>query len=307
MCCLNNLYIGGFEMDFLKKIGKKLIFPHIVFVLILFPLSIILLTYSMIFEGIESLISFISYGLSFYALTILCIRIPNILKMIKKFKTENKFIVKYRENVNFRINISLFGSLILNVVYSIFQLCLGLYHKSFWFYSMALYYILLTLVRIYLVMHTKKYKPGDELLAEYKRYNFCGWILLVLNLAVTMMIFFIIYFDRTFYHHQITTIGLAAYTFITFSLSIYNFIKYRKYKSPVYQATKSINLVAACVSMMTLTTTMLTTFGTAEVIKFKKILLSCVGGVISLFILIISFKIIVYTSKKIKDMKLKQE
>ena len=95
-------------MDFLKKIGKKLIFPHIVFVLILFPLSIILLTYSMIFEGIESLISFISYGLSFYALTILCIRIPNILKMIKKFKTENKFIVKYRENVNFRINISLF-------------------------------------------------------------------------------------------------------------------------------------------------------------------------------------------------------
>lgn len=293
-------------MDFLKKLCKKLVFPHIVLVLALFPLSMILLAYAMIFEGTESIVSFISYGLSFYALTILCVRIPDIIKLINRFKTENKFIVKYRENVNFRINISLFGSLILNVAYSVFQLCLGLYHKSFWFYSMALYYILLTLVRTYLVMHTKKYKPGDELLAEYQRYNFCGWILLVLNLAVTMMIFFIIYFDRTFYHHQITTIALAAYTFITFSLSIYNFIKYRKYKSPVYQAAKSINLVAACVSMMTLTTTMLTTFGTEDIIEFKKILLTCVGIVISLFILIIAIQIIIFTNKKIKEMKLKK-
>lgn len=290
-------------MNFLKKVGKKIVFPNLVLVLVLFPLSMLLLAYAMIFEGTESIISFVSYGFSFYALTILCLRIPDIIKMIKKFKTENKFMIKYRENVNFRINISLFGSIILNVAYSIFQLCLGLYHKSFWFYSMALYYILLTLVRTYLVMHTKKYKPGDELLAEYKRYNFCGWILLVLNLAVTMMIFFIIYFDRTFYHHQITTIALATYTFITFTLSIYNFIKYRKYKSPVYQATKSINLVAACVSMMTLTTTMLTTFGTEDIIEFKKILLSCVGGVISLFILIIAIQIINFTTKTIKEMK----
>ena len=293
------------KLNFLKKVGKKIVFPNLVLVLVLFPLSMLLLAYAMIFEGTESIISFVSYGFSFYALTILCLRIPDIIKMIKKFKTENKFMIKYRENVNFRINISLFGSIILNVSYSIFQLCLGLYHKSFWFYSMALYYILLTLVRTYLVMHTKKYKPGDELLAEYKRYNFCGWILLVLNLAVTMMIFFIIYFDRTFYHHQITTIALATYTFITFTLSIYNFIKYRKYKSPVYQATKSINLVAACVSMMTLTTTMLTTFGTEDIIEFKKILLSCVGGVISLFILIIAIQIINFTTKTIKEMKLK--
>ena len=212
--------------------------------------------------------------------------------------------MKYRENVNFRINISLYGSLTLNIAYSIFQFCLGLYHKSFWFYSMALYYVLLSLVRAYLVVHTKKYKPGDDLLKEYKRYNFSGWVLLMLNLAVTLMIFFIIYFDRTFYHHQITTIALAAYTFITFSLSIYNFIKYRKYKSPVYQAAKSINLVAGCVSMMTLTTTMLTTFGTEDIIEFKKILLSLVGSAISLFILAVAIQIIIFTNKKIKELKL---
>ena len=290
-------------MEFLKKVCKKILFPHILFVIIFFCLSMIFLTYSLIFEDTESIISIISYGLSFYGLTVLSIKIPEIIKRFRNFKNENKFMIKYHNDVNFRINISLLGSLILNVTYSLFLLCLGIYHNSFWFYSMAMYYILLTLVRAYLVKHTKKNIAGEDLLTEYKKYHFCGWILLFLNFAVSLMIFFIIYFGRTFYHHQITTIALAAYTFITFSIAVYNFIKYRRYKSPVYQAAKSINLVAAFVSVMTLTTTMLTTFGTEDIIKFKEILLSCLGAVISLFILIIAIQIIIFTKRKIKEMK----
>lgn len=289
-------------MNTIKKIGKNIIFPHISLVLIIFSLSMVLLAYTMITYGTESIISYISYVLAFYGLLIVCLNIPKIVKMIHKIKFENKYIVKYREDINYRINISLIGSLIINISYSIFQLFLGLYYKSFWFYSMALYYMILSLVRTYLVLHTKKYNPGDDLIKEYKKYNFSGWILLILNLTVTIIIFFIIYFDRTFYHYPITTIAIAVYTFLTFSLSIYNFIKYRKYQSPVYQAAKSINLVAACVSMMTLTTTMLTTFGTADIEKFKKMLLTLVGSAVSLFILTIAIQIIVSTNKKIKIM-----
>ena len=290
-------------MDLLKRILKNIIFPNTIFVLILFPLAIGILLYSMIKFGSESIYSIISYALSFYALTVLCIKIPSIIKVIRKFKSENKYYLKYKEDVNLRINISLYASLVLNISYSVFQLCLGLYHNSFWFYSMAVYYILLSLVRFYLVNYTKQYKPGDKVLLEYKKYNFCGWIMLLMNTAVTVIIFFIIHFDRTFYHHQITTIALAAYTFLTFSLSIYNFVKYRKYNSPVYSAAKTINLICACVSMMTLTTTMLTTFGSNDVLEFKKVLLGIVGGLVSVFILATSIQIIVYTRKKIKEIK----
>lgn len=290
-------------MDLLKRILKNIIFPNTIFVLILFPLAIGILLYSMIKFGSESIYSIISYALSFYALTVLCIKIPSIIKAINKFKSENKYYKRYKEDVNLRINISLYASLVLNISYSVFQLCLGLYHNSFWFYSMAVYYILLSLVRFYLVNYTKQYKPGDKVLLEYKKYNFCGWIMLLMNTAVTVIIFFIIHFDRTFYHHQITTIALAAYTFLTFSLSIYNFVKYRKYNSPVYSAAKTINLICACVSMMTLTTTMLTTFGSNDVLEFKKVLLGIVGGLVSVFILATSIQIIMYTRKKIKEIK----
>ena len=290
-------------MERLKKIVNKLLFPHMALVLVLFPVSMALLICSMFFLGTESVLSYVSYMFSFYSLTIVCLRIPQIIEFIKKYKNSNKLLVRYQNDINFRINLSLYLSLVLNIAYSIFQLCLGLYHKSFWFISMSVYYVLLSLVRIYLVNHTKKNKPGEDLLIEYKRYNICGWVMLLMNLTVTAIIFFIIHFDRTFYHHQITTIALAAYTFLTFSLSIYNFIKYRKFNSPVYSAAKSINLVAACVSMMTLTTTMLTTFGGEDVVEFKKLLLMMVGVVVSLFILTISIQIIIFTSKNLKKLK----
>lgn len=290
-------------MERLKKIVNKLLFPHMALVLVLFPVSMALLICSMVFLGTESVLSYVSYMFSFYSLTIVCLRIPQIIEFIKKYKNSNKLLVRYQNDINFRINLSLYLSLVLNIAYSIFQLCLGLYHKSFWFISMSVYYVLLSLMRFYLVNHTKKNKPGEDLLIEYKRYNICGWVMLLMNLTVTAIIFFIIYFDRTFYHHQITTIALAAYTFLTFSLSIYNFIKYRKYNSPVYSAAKSINLVAACVSMMTLTTTMLTTFGGEDVVEYKKLLLTMVGVVVSLFILAISIQIIIFTSKNIKKLK----
>lgn len=290
-------------MERLKKIVNKLLFPHMALVLVLFPVSMALLICSMIFFGTESVLSYVSYMFSFYSLTIVCLRIPQIIEFIKKYKNSNKLLVRYQNDINFRINLSLYLSLVLNIAYSIFQLCLGLYHKSFWFISMSVYYVLLSLVRFYLVNHTKKNKPGEDLLIEYKRYNICGWVMLLMNLIVTAIIFFIIHFDRTFYHHQITTIALAAYTFLTFSLSIYNFIKYRKFNSPVYSAAKSINLVAACVSMMTLTTTMLTTFGGENVVEYKKLLLTMVGVVVSLFILAISIQIIIFTSKNLKKLK----
>lgn len=278
-----------------------------IFVLILFPLSITLLICSMILLGTNSIISYVSYAISFYSLTILCLRIKTIINYINKIKNKNKFIVRYREDVNFRINLSLYTSFILNTLYSIFQLCLGIYHNSLWFYSMAMYYILLSLVRYYLVSHTKNNKPGENLAIEYKKYNVSGWMMLLMNTAISVIMFFIIHLDRTFYHHQITTIGLAAYTFLTFGLSIYNFIKFRKYKSPVYSAAKSLSLVAACVSMVTLTTTMLTTFGTEDIIEFKKILLTIIGIVVSLFILTISIQIIVFTKINLRRLKTNKE
>ena len=85
-----------------------------------------------------------------------------------------------------------------------------------------------------------------------------------MNLAHSLIVFFMVYWNRTFYHHMIITIALVGYTFFTFTFAIVNLVRYRKYKSPVYSSAKIISLIAGAVSMLTLETAMLTTFGTTE-------------------------------------------
>ena len=275
-------------MDRLKKIGKSLLFPHIVIMIILLPIAIALLVYSMMFLSSETPIAIASYVLSAYTLVIWCVRIPQLITAIKTLKKENKYIKTWVGDVRLRMNVSLYGSFIWNVAYAVFQLCLGLYHSSFWYYSMAAYYIFLAAMRFHLSRHTRKYETGEKLREEFVRYRNCGIVFLVMNLALSLLIFFMVYWNRTFIHHEITTIAMATYTFTTFILAIINLIKYRKYNSPVYSASKIINLVAACVSMLTLTSTMLTTFGEADGILFRKTMLGALGSVISLFTITIA-------------------
>lgn len=289
-------------MDRLKKIGKSLLFPHIVIMIILLPIAIALLVYSMMFLSSETPIAIASYVLSAYTLVIWCVRIPQLITAIKTLKKENKYIKTWVGDVRLRMNVSLYGSFIWNVAYAVFQLCLGLYHTSFWYYSMAAYYIFLAAMRFHLSRHTRKYETGEKLREEFVRYRNCGIVFLVMNLALSLLIFFMVYWNRTFIHHEITTIAMATYTFTTFILAIINLIKYRKYNSPVYSASKIINLVAACVSMLTLTSTMLTTFGEADGILFRKTMLGALGSVISLFTITIAIYMIIRANRSLKQL-----
>jgi hypothetical protein len=285
------------------KFLKKILYPHVAVLLVIFPISMVLMICSLVFLGSTEVISIVSYVLAFYSLSVVVLRIPNMIEFAKKIKDDNKYIKKLTTDTHFRINLFLYGSLVWNIIYAVFQLCLGFYHMSFWFYSMAIYYIMLAVMRFYIVRYTTKHQAGESYEIELKKYNLCGWLLLFMNLAISIIIFYIIYWGRTFYHHQITTIALAAYTFVTFTFAIINFIKYRKFNSPVYLATKVISLVAACVSMVTLTTTMLTTFGTDDIYEFKKIILTFVGTFVSIFIIIMSVMIIIKTKKELNKIK----
>lgn len=136
---------------------------------------------------------------------------------------------------------------------------------------------------------------------ELVRYRNCGIAFLMMNMALALMIFFMVCWNRTFEHHEITTIAMAAYTFGTLTMAIVNVVKYRKYNSPVYSASKAIGLAAACVSMLTLEATMLTTFSDGTMsLSERKILLGASGGVVSAFIIGMAIYMIVQSSKKMK-------
>ena len=291
-----------------KKLGKALLFPHIAIMILLVPIATVLLVGSMVFIGTESPVAIVSYVIAAYTLTVWCFKIPYLINFFKTFKNENKYVRRWQDDTRLRVNMSLYGSLVLNALYGIFQLWLGFYHHTFWFYSLGAYYICLGVMRFFLARHTTRYAPGERLQTELKKYRACGIVFLVMNLALALIIFFMVYWNRTFEHHMITAIAMAAYTFTALTTAIINVIKYRKYNSPVFSASKAISLAAALVSMLTLESTMLTTFGNGTMSQVEqKWMLGATGGVISLLIVATAIYMIVIGTKKLKELKTEVE
>ena len=287
-----------------KRIAKALLFPKKAIMILLIPFSTAFLVFSMVFLGTESIPSYVSYVISAYTLTVWCFKIPDIISFFKKFREENRYIQIWRANPRLRVKVSLYSSLIWNTVYAVFQLWLGFYHNTFWFYSIGGYYICLALRRLFLVKHTRRYAPRERMKNELVKYRACGWIFLVMNLALALIVFFMIYWNRTFKHHMITAIAMAAYTFTSFTVNIVNLVKYKKYNSPVFSATKAISFAAACVSMLTLTSTMLTTFSDETLNpSSQKFMLGSVGFAVSGVVVFMAIYMIVQGTKKIKQLK----
>lgn len=287
-----------------KKVGNRILYPHPVVILLLAPISIAFLVFSLVYFDSTNLLAIFSYLLSFYVLLVFCFKMPNIIAFFKRFKNENKYAKKYFTDVRLRMNISLYGSLVWNVAFAIFQLWLGFKDNSLWFYSMFVYYVFLAVMRFYLVRHTKAYMPAEKEGMELKKHNICAILLLTMNFALSVIIFFIVYLNKTFEYHMITTIALAAYTFTTLTFAIINLIRYRKYNSPVYFAAKMITLIAACVSMLTLETTMLTVFGDETTAEFSRLMLALTGTAVSAVAITMPIIMIVRGNKKLSQLRI---
>lgn len=291
-----------------KRFGKLLLFPPLGIMIPLVPIAAVFLIFSMVYIGTKTPVSYGAYVLSAYTLTIWCVKLPRLIALLKTLRRENKYARRWFEDTHLRVSISLYGSLIYNTVYAAFQLGLGFYHRSFWFLSMAGYYLSLAVMRFFLVRHTRRHSPGEKMLQELKKYRACGIVFLILNLTLSLMVFFMVYWNRTFHHHEITTITMAAYTFTALTRAIVNIIKYRKYNSPVYSASKVISLAAACVSMLTLETTMLTTFGAeTTTLLTRRLLLGFSGGIISLWIIAMAIYMIRRSNQEIKLLQTAKE
>ncbi len=286
-------------MKKIKQILFKILFPHMGFAVLLVPISAILLIYSFTSRNVEDGVKYLSYFLSAYSLTIWCIRVPAFVRRIKTVRVENKYLSQYFGDAVLRVKLSLYSSLILNVVYSLMQFGLGLYNHSVWFYALAVYYFLLALMRFFLLREARKDRDKANLYMECWSYRFCGIILFFTNIALSVITFYMVRQNRGFSYHYIMTIAMAAHTFFTFTVATVNLIRYRKYNNLVISASKVINLAAAFVSMLSLETAMLAAFGEEDSPIFRKTMTACTGTVVCIVILSMSVYMIVRSTNQL--------
>lgn len=284
-----------------KKIGKRLLFPPPLWLWVLWPVALALLIDSALNPVTTEAVSIAAYALSFYALMLTVLRMPAMIGFVREFQHKNKYLVRYRSDIRLQMSLSLTVSSALNLLYALFQLGLGVWHRSVWFYAMAGYYLLLAMMRLLLLRSTGGQAPNQQPEAEWQKYRLCGICLLIMTLTLLTVMVYFVGNIRVFRHHEITTIAMATYTFAALALAIRNAIHYKRYGSPVYSAAKVLSLVSALVSLLTLENAMLTVFGQDSGETFRQLMLGTTGAAVVLIVQGMAIYMMIHAGRKLRS------
>lgn len=290
-----------------KKLGKSLLFPPIWLMLILIIISAVTLTLIFIHGMEESIPAYIVYVLAFYTLTVVtvfCIMVlPKQFSTIKQKIYDNPLGNRYMTDRVFRTNISLSVSFLINILYAGINLWSWYTLHSWWFMVLAVYYIIMAVMRFLLMRYVRIQKIGIDIAKEWKRSRICAYILLLINLSLSGAVLMILYQSKGYDYPGIMIYVMAMYTFYALTMSIVDIIKYRKMESPVMTTAKIVSLSAALVSMLNLETAMFAQFGGDMSPENQRLFIILTGAGVSIVVVTLSVILIVNATKAIRRKK----
>jgi len=131
---------------------NKLLFPGWGWVLLVDLLGGVALALAFLVFGEYSPFAYIAYLFSAYALTILVAAIlAPALRALRRFADGIPLARRYLTDSYFRIRSGLALSLAINLCYAVFKLFYAVRYTSLWDGALAAYYVLLCMVRFYLI------------------------------------------------------------------------------------------------------------------------------------------------------------
>lgn len=285
----------------MKKILNKMLYPPIWLMTLLTVASAVVLPLVFIKGWKESPIAYAVYVLAFYTVSVLCLFFGKVLpKQYKEIKQKiyaNPFGNKYMTDAAFKVRVSLYSSLAINLAYSAFKLISGIFYSSLWIEAFAVYYILLSVIRFILLHHIERKKDAG-LIEEYRSYRISAVLMMFINLTLSGIVLNMIVKNEAAAYSDIYVITSAAYTFYILTVSIIDLVKYRKYKSPVMSSAKAIRFAQALVSLLSLEASMLVQFGDDK--SYRRLMLALTGAGVCIIVLAMSVYMIIRSVKEIK-------
>lgn len=287
-----------------KKIGKKLLFPPVWVMALLTIFSAAALIAVFLNGWDTSPVAYIAYVLAFYTLsvvTVFCAMVlPKQYKQIKQKIMNHPLGNRYMTDKVFRTKISLNLSLGINLAYVAINVLSWYLYQSWWFVCLAVYYVILSVMRFLLVRYVRINDLGANRYGELKRSLACSYIMLLLNFFLSGAVMMVVYQNKGFEYHGIMIYVMAMFTFYNATFAIIDLIKYRSFESPVMSTAKGISMAAALVSMLNLETAMFAEFGADMAKEDQRLMIILTGAGISITVIIMAIYMIVRCTKEIK-------
>ncbi len=289
-----------------KKLLNTLIRPPLALIVLLTLISAAGLVYAFCGEGGGAEVYAI-YTLSFYTLCVLTVyavtELPSRIRKIKAAVYSTKYGSKYRNDLNFRTRVSLYLSLAINLGNVALNVLWGVLNSTYWFFLLAFYYATLTAMRFILSLYSRGNDIGENLLSEWVRTRICAFVMLLINLSLSGVVLMMMYQSRSFRYEGNLIYVMAAYSFYHIIKTVVDFVRLRKFKSPLLTIIKEISLASALVSMLSLEGAMFAAFGAEMSASDQRIFLAATGAVICIAVSAMCAYTVATATKNIKELK----
>lgn len=213
------------------------------------------------------------YSISAYALAVLTVAVLSAIKSVKKAVIRSAPLGRYCTDMAFRGRVGIYRGAAINLFYVVFRVAVGLSYASVWFFSMAVYYLVLGGLRIYLILSDRRVTAAGAC----RCYRRTAWLLLLLNIPMGGMIALMVYTNSGFSYPGHIIYLSALYTFYAMAMAVVNLIKFRRLASPILSAAKVLDLVSAMMSILGLQTAMIARFST-EGEAYRRLMNAITGG-----------------------------
>lgn len=279
---------------------ERLLHPPKWVLLTLPPIVFAALAYVLL-KGKSSMPAYMIYCMSAYCLTIWILPLPRLFRKAKANMihrlTGTVFGEKYIGDLAFRGSVSICQGMMVNFLYVVFRIFVGIRYASVWFLTMAIYYLLLGIMRLSLILSYRNRGVKSELHC----YRRTAWLLFLLNMPMGGMIVLMVLTDSGYSYPGYVIYLSALYTFYTIILAIVNLVKFRKLGSPILSAAKILNFVAALMSLLGLQTAMISQFST-EGEDLRRMMNALTGGGVWFSVILIAVYMLLH-SRKMKEVK----
>ncbi len=297
-------------MSSFQKFLNLLKNPKIWFVILYLLFTIVLVIGSIVvlLLDIGEFWCYIVYALTAGALVYLVYVLINLVPRIRayflKAALKRKLSRDYVRSFGFKSLVSVTYSLIINIIYAIFQVVLAFLSWSVWYGALATYYTVLCLIRGgILIKHAKRQSIDDKekyRLNQIKSYRNCGIYLSLLTLALSAAIVQMVIYNQGFKYAGGMIYVMLLYASYKLIKSIVNIARARRNDDYTTKSIRIVGFADALVSILALQTAMFQAFSQDFVPYIPN---SITGGVVVLIIIILGTYMFANGQKQIKKLK----
>ncbi len=257
---------------------RQILFPHPLLVAVLTAVTLTGLPWVFLTGRDNSLIAYLLYPVSAYALITLCARLPRLMRDIKGNPIVRKIAGTKDGGV---FGIGLYAEQFVNLCYGGLKLISGILAGSVWLWTDGLYNALQGIIQLYQIL---RHRQKTDRMTQWQVYRRCGYGMIALNLTMIGLVFQMIHLGAHEDATEISIIGTAAFTFYKLTMAIVDVARDRKHKNPVDSAVRFLDFAQALYNLFVLQVGLLWVFGGEGYVN-AKLMNNLTGGAVCVLVL----------------------